>query len=177
MQTAMGPRTTVTKDGVPISELQDMKRKAKAAQTTNLLVLHQDSLRQSRFVRNKLSATKITPARSAVRPSYGNVYTPLQEYSIENVAAAANVAMQAPTIEESDPVANRIKKLRMSLGKEMMIAKRAGEDIDSNTKTLHSLLQYSTPRKRVETNVRDALDCGYDTPETKDHLELAFSLL
>jgi hypothetical protein len=167
MQEVIGPLTTKTNTGMSIGQLREAKRNATGPPKANSLVVNEAARRESRFYRNGLSATKITPSSNTMPQ---NLFGIQDSENIPNAPIAFN---QLPTVQEADPVAKRIKRLRMQLGKDMMDAKRAGSSVDANTKALHGMLQFETPQKQVQMIVHDGLICGYSTLEMKDHLELS----
>jgi hypothetical protein len=70
----------------------------------------------------------------------------------------------------------RKTKLRLAIGKEMMQARKSGDPLSPSARQLHSLLLKSTPQKSIDTSIGDAIDHGYDTPETRSYLKLTLGL-
>lgn len=177
MQIAMGPKTTLTANGKSIDQVRSEKQsKARAVAGSALPASHQepssaatrDIVRNSRFYRNQLSASQLTPQES-FSGDPGNVAF--------IVDSASNDSFSSVEISQpEDPVKVRTEKVRRVLAAKV----EGASEEDWNKSPVRKLRKMhgslirpsSTPDRSTERLIADAVEMGKNTPETITYLTL-----
>ena len=160
---AIGEKPKVSIDGKPVAQLRKESRLQKAARkaapaaaasTANLtpsLFVNQAAVRDSRFIRNKLSTTKVTPPQGLL----------------------ASFPEHQPTHHEAcitrEPLRElferRKKKIRVSLTHDIFENPLTTPNSKSTAKTARNKIVNSSPSTNIL--IEDSFELGWDTPRTK----------
>lgn len=157
LQTALGARSTITKDGVSIQTVRDRKRKEKSTlpadevKAANHKQFHSDG---------GLAKSKLIPSAMRLAP-------PSATKPVINIADSTPSPPALSTNSSHNNVGERKSKLRRQIGSKFF---------SSNTRTqehkdLHRRLLALTPSKTVKTLIGDSMAIGHDTPTILQHLK------
>ena len=156
--------------------------------------------RDSRFFRNKLTGTPVERASNLTNCKKSR-YIPLPTsttQSVRNTVDLLSPLARAPTIDildnddasiasmeslsiEDGSVKKRKTRMRLNFRKKVTNEKKGWTDGQpteeqqkamSSLKACHSCLTYETPRKSVDTTIRDSILAGETTPQAMDFLML-----